>query len=322
MPWMETHFPLRDLGLHREHVFAILEETVGVPDFYRYKSRSGCGICPYMRAGEMLATLEVAPETYARAEQVEKLSATDVSRYEVHGEDVSARRMAYPIPQFIDIRTASTFEPEASPTPSKQNSKNVMDLFDDQRVDLYVGIEYLADPMMSWYGGCETGTPGVWHSQLVSWSTTRGGLSRKLTTHYHTRLDTCEVFGLKQKAFREQYGMAVFHVELPANQVDLGDTSEGTYSWRRNEPLIKLRQIASAVKHLMEIENDRDTLKAFAPYKETNSWEAEQYEYSASRLKQLDSEQAGQLLGTYRFLAGERPQAPSSEKAPCFVCSK
>jgi len=322
MPWLETHFPMRELGMHREHIFAILEETVGVPSFYRGKSRSGCAICPFMRPSEMLATLETTPAAFKRAESVEKLSPRDEARFTLHGDDISARRMAYPIPQFIDIRTAELFDADIPATPKKRRNRRDMDLFDTQRADLYVGIEYLADPMMGLYGGSQTGTPGVWHSQLVGWSTTRSGLSRKLTTHYHTRLDSCEVFGLKQRQFREQYGLAVFHVELPAGQIDLQGVSEGTFSWRRDEPLAKLRQISNAVKKLMMTENDKETVREYAGYEGTAAWEAEQYEYSAARLASIDPAETGQLLGTYRFVPGVRPPTPSADDAPCFVCSK
>lgn len=323
MPWLVTHLPLRDLGLNREHVFAILDETVGVPSFYRFRSRSGCGSCFFSRSSEMLATLENAPEDFRKAESVECLSETDQQRYAIAGNDLSGQRMAYPIPSFVDIRTAPDFPEDEITVPLRKSRNNtIVDMFSSQNTDLYVGIEYLTDPMMAMFGGDATGTPGVWHSALVSWSTTRGGLSRKLTTQYHTRLDACEVFGLKQTDFIEQYGLAIYHVELPADRIDLGGTTQGTYSWRRDEPLAKLRQIASAVKHLMAVENLKAACKDYQAFADTPSWEGEQYEYATTRLEAIDEEESGQLLGVYRFQPGKRAAPATGDNAPCFVCSK
>ena len=322
MPWLHTHFPLRELGLRRQDVFAILEETVGVPTFYRGKSRSGCAICPFMRSSEVLAACELAPNEFSRAEQVERLSPEDQARFSIKGKDMSAVRMSYPIPPFIDIRTAALFD-EERPMPARLGYlRQGGDLFDNQRVALWVGIEYLSDPMMALYGGSQTGTPGVWHSQLVCWSTTRGGLSRKLNMHYHSRLDSCEVFGLNQTVFKEQYGLAVFHVELPANKVDLRRTGPETFAWRRDEPLAKLRQIASAIKHLMIVENHKSTVREYAAYQNTPTWEGEQYAYSAAQMDQSRSEDAGLLLGTYRFIPGARTNTQTADKTPCFACSR
>lgn len=41
----ETVFPFRELGLVREDIFAILSGTIGIPTYYRRRTRSGCTCC-------------------------------------------------------------------------------------------------------------------------------------------------------------------------------------------------------------------------------------------------------------------------------------
>jgi hypothetical protein len=45
-------FPFIEDGLVREDIFNLLRETVGVPEYYEWRSRSGCFFCFFQRREE------------------------------------------------------------------------------------------------------------------------------------------------------------------------------------------------------------------------------------------------------------------------------
>ncbi|TOB74009.1 phosphoadenosine phosphosulfate reductase family protein, partial [Vibrio parahaemolyticus] len=47
-------FPFIEDGLVREDIFQILEDTVGIPKYYEWRSRSGCFFCFFQRQDEWL----------------------------------------------------------------------------------------------------------------------------------------------------------------------------------------------------------------------------------------------------------------------------
>ena len=65
-------FPFREDGVTRADVFRILEETVGIPAYYSWRSRSGCYFCFFQRRGEWLNLKKVHPDLYESAKQYEK----------------------------------------------------------------------------------------------------------------------------------------------------------------------------------------------------------------------------------------------------------
>lgn len=65
-------FPFVDDGIIRKDVFDILERSVGVPEYYKWRSRSGCYFCFFQRQGEWLGLKRNHPELFEKAKSYEK----------------------------------------------------------------------------------------------------------------------------------------------------------------------------------------------------------------------------------------------------------
>lgn len=72
-PNIEPVFPFKDEGITKEDVFDILEDSgVGLPDYYEWRTRSGCYFCFFQRKSEWVGLKEKHPELYEKAKQYEK----------------------------------------------------------------------------------------------------------------------------------------------------------------------------------------------------------------------------------------------------------
>ena len=66
-------FPFKEDGITKEDVFRILEESgVGLPEYYEWRTRSGCYFCFFQRKKEWVGLLERHPEKFEEAKQYEK----------------------------------------------------------------------------------------------------------------------------------------------------------------------------------------------------------------------------------------------------------
>ncbi|KUJ82965.1 phosphoadenosine phosphosulfate reductase [Microbulbifer flavimaris] len=65
-------FPFIDDGLVREDIFQILEDTVGIPEYYKWRSRSGCYFCFFQRQDEWLGLKRNHPELFEKAKDYEQ----------------------------------------------------------------------------------------------------------------------------------------------------------------------------------------------------------------------------------------------------------
>jgi 3'-phosphoadenosine 5'-phosphosulfate sulfotransferase (PAPS reductase)/FAD synthetase len=64
-------FPFVDDGLVRDDIFRMLEDTVGIPEYYKWRSRSGCYFCFFQRQDEWLGLKENHPKLFEQAKQYE-----------------------------------------------------------------------------------------------------------------------------------------------------------------------------------------------------------------------------------------------------------
>lgn len=64
-------FPFIEDGLVREDIFRLLEESVGIPEYYKWRSRSGCYFCFFQRQEEWLGLKRHHPELYEKAKEFE-----------------------------------------------------------------------------------------------------------------------------------------------------------------------------------------------------------------------------------------------------------
>ena len=65
-------FPFREDGIDRDDVFRILELSgAGVPEYYGWRTRSGCYFCFFQRKSEWIGLLENHPDLYEKAKRFE-----------------------------------------------------------------------------------------------------------------------------------------------------------------------------------------------------------------------------------------------------------
>ena len=74
-------FPFIHDDIIRKDVFRILEETVGVPEYYKWRSRSGCYFCFFQRREEWIGLHEHHPDLFEKAMQFEKIDSKPGKRF-------------------------------------------------------------------------------------------------------------------------------------------------------------------------------------------------------------------------------------------------
>ena len=72
-PNIKAAYPFIEDGIARADVFRILEESVGIPDYYKWRSRSGCYFCFFQRRDEWIGLAENHPDLFEKAKQYEKV---------------------------------------------------------------------------------------------------------------------------------------------------------------------------------------------------------------------------------------------------------
>ena len=65
-------FPFKDDGLVRDDIFRILEGSVGIPEYYEWRSRSGCYFCFFQQRREWLGLKRNHPDRFEAAKTFEK----------------------------------------------------------------------------------------------------------------------------------------------------------------------------------------------------------------------------------------------------------
>ena len=63
-------FPFIEDGIVKDDVFRILEESVGIPEYYKWRSRSGCYFCFFQRKDEWLGLKRKHPKLFEQAKKI------------------------------------------------------------------------------------------------------------------------------------------------------------------------------------------------------------------------------------------------------------
>ena len=72
-PNMKVRLPFRESGIDKAGVLDILEASgVGLPDYYRWRSRSGCTFCFFQQKIEWVRLMEEHPDAFEDAKRYEK----------------------------------------------------------------------------------------------------------------------------------------------------------------------------------------------------------------------------------------------------------
>ncbi len=72
-PNIKVAFPFREQGINKERVIQILEESgIGMPEYYSWRTRSGCTFCFFQRKYEWVMLAEKHPDKFQEAIEYEK----------------------------------------------------------------------------------------------------------------------------------------------------------------------------------------------------------------------------------------------------------
>jgi len=90
-PNITACFPFVEDGIKCSDVFRILEDNhIGLPDYYRWRSRSGCYFCFFQQRREWVGLLEEHPALFYKAMSYEKIDRETGERYTwVQGESLA-----------------------------------------------------------------------------------------------------------------------------------------------------------------------------------------------------------------------------------------
>ena len=79
---IKTRFPFKDDGVNKEDVTKILESSgLGLPEYYKWRSRSGCYFCFFQRQEEWVGLRKNHPELFEKAKQYEKMDEKTGKQY-------------------------------------------------------------------------------------------------------------------------------------------------------------------------------------------------------------------------------------------------
>lgn len=81
-PNISTVFPFIENNIRHDDVVRILEEAgLGLPKYYKWRSRSGCYFCFFQQKREWVGLLENHPDLYKKAMEYEKYNSITGERY-------------------------------------------------------------------------------------------------------------------------------------------------------------------------------------------------------------------------------------------------
>lgn len=238
IPEVETVFPFVEMGVGRDMVFKILSETVGIASTYRYRSRSGCFVCPFQTRQELVGLLQFSPSEFARGQTCEKVDQKDLARW------IPAE------PLWTDSGLAENWQ--NLPLPSKTDSiegknRRGVDLFGSR---IFVAAEFFFD-------GFPGGEEFCWHQRLVSVSPTLHGLKQQIDGRYQHLLGTGEVYDMTPEDVKRQVRFVIYLVELPADVFDPTGPTQPAYTWQQGWAYAQLKHVVSWVTRALNAESMR-----------------------------------------------------------------
>jgi len=105
-PNIKPVYPFVEDGLEKKDIFRLLEESgVGIPEYYNWRSRSGCYFCFFQRKEEWVGLKENHPDLFEKAKSYEKVDQSTGRRFtwapnesleeiEARAEEIRSRALA------------------------------------------------------------------------------------------------------------------------------------------------------------------------------------------------------------------------------------
>ena len=79
---IDPKYPFKEDGVVEADVYRILEESgLGLPEYYKWRTRSGCYFCFYQRKAEWVGLIENHPDLFELAKSYEKFNDETGERY-------------------------------------------------------------------------------------------------------------------------------------------------------------------------------------------------------------------------------------------------
>lgn len=266
MEHAKVAFPFIDLKITKSAVFTILDNTIGIPRSYQFRSRSGCFSCFFQRNAEIIGMLANEPKQYATTESKEKLSGVDANRWNDIPDSLNDFGIAasYPVPAFVDIRDSKQ-HPDRQPQILTKSSAANLDLFggseaEVEETSLFAAFALYVDPVLGLYGASEF-TPGVYHQQFITISTSLQGLKSALGAYYSYRKTTpMPQFDL------DDLKIVIAQIQFPLGSIDRASPSKESFTWKKG---VSYKQIRHLFKHCQVTLERQDLERRYVAAKTT-----------------------------------------------------
>jgi hypothetical protein len=304
---IQTHYPLRELGMDKQAVFSLLADTIGVPTFYRYRSRSGCKACPFMRKSEFLGLLQHHRADFDHAATREVIDDQDIIKFTQTVRSV-AREIGWganwtTLPYPSSISTLSQSDRCLIEEMSSCRSKT-------GRVTLWFGAEFMVSDTMSIFA---PDSPGIYWQQPVTFSSSRAGLVRQLNLHAKHRLETAGAQVQNKEEIRSELHYVIYGLEFSEEDICLTAPGNKSYTWMGDMSLGQLKHTFSHILrtlHTVELKRQLSELEIV----EVGSWEEEYKESLAAALVQINPDvSSGQLFSISEFRPNCFTETPETQ---------
>lgn len=131
-PSIHPRYPFKEDGIVKGDVFRILEESgIGLPDYYSWRSRSGCYFCFFQQKIEWVGLLENHPDLFAEALAYEQPSSRDGTTFTWNGNE-SLEDLQRPA-RLAEIRTEHQRRVELESSRPRKNA-TLIDVFADDEI--------------------------------------------------------------------------------------------------------------------------------------------------------------------------------------------
>ena len=130
---IEPKYPFKEDGITKEDVYRILEESgLGMPDYYNWRTRSGCYFCFFQRKSEWVGLLEQHPDLFELAKDYEKFNPETGERFTwSQGESLEELSQPDRIAQ-IKANTEKTMASKKTAKPNRRLIEILTDVHDDE----------------------------------------------------------------------------------------------------------------------------------------------------------------------------------------------
>ena len=132
-PNIKPRFPFVEDGISHRDVMRILNDSgLGLPEYYKWRSRSGCYFCFFQQRREWIGLLERHPDLYWKAAEFEKCDPISGKMFTwIQGE--SLKQLAEDPARIAEIK--SDYEKKLSRKPSKHGDGSLIDVFSSDEDD-------------------------------------------------------------------------------------------------------------------------------------------------------------------------------------------